>query len=209
MEQCPVCGRSYGVTHSCPGPVATESFAAAKWPVPAGFAPVRYFRQALAIARLDDAAVMAASLDRKAVLYGWSIWVLGQLLTVAGNLWARERGLAEIKWAVALLTVLFVVLLGTILVLAQYGLCHLLARWWFGARGTYAGVMRALLLGSIVTWLGVVPYVGVFIAGLWGVAVMMIVFEDVDGIGRLRAFGLSLVIGLIFQALMRALIVAR
>jgi hypothetical protein len=158
---------------------------------------------------LDDAAVMAASLDRKAVLYGWSIWVLGQLLTVAGNLWARERGLAEIKWAVALLTVLFVVLLGTILVLAQYGLCHLLARWWFGARGTYAGVMRALLLGSIVTWLGVVPYVGVFIAGLWGVAVMMIVFEDVDGIGRLRAFGLSLVIGLIFQALMRALIVAR
>jgi hypothetical protein len=31
----------------------------------------------------------------------------------------------------------------------------------------------------------------------------------VDGIGRLRAFGLSLVIGLIFQALMRALIVAR
>lgn len=197
------------MTHSCPGPVATESFAAAKWPVPVGFAPVRYFRQALAIARLDDTAVMAASLDRKAVLYGWSIWVLGQLLLVAGTFWARGRGLAEINWVVALPTVLFVVLLGMILMLAQYGLCHLLARWWFGARGTYAGVLRALLLGSIVTWLGVVPYVGVIIAGFWAIAVMMIVFEDVDGIGRLKAFGLSLVIGFIFQAMMRGLLATR
>jgi hypothetical protein len=177
--------------------------------VPAGFAPVRYFRQALAIARLDDAAVIAASLDRKAVLYGWSFWVLGQLLFLVGNLWARGKGLAEIDWGLAPFAVLFVVLLGTILMLAQYGLCHLLARLWFGAHGTYVGVLRSLLLGSIVTWLGVVPYVGVIIAGFWAVAVMMIVFEDVDGIGRLKAFGLSLVIGLIFQALMRGLLVAR
>jgi hypothetical protein len=124
-------------------------------------------------------------------------------------LWAREKGLAEINWGVALFTVLFVVSLGTILMLAQYGLCHFLARWWFGAHGTYVGVLRVLLLGSIVTWLGVVPYVGVIIAGFWAVAVMMIVFEDVDGIGRLKAFGLSLVIGLIFQALMRSLLVTR
>jgi hypothetical protein len=35
---------------------------------------------------------------------------------------------------------------------------------------------------------------------------MMIVFEDVDGISRLKAFGLSAVIGFSFTALTRALL---
>jgi hypothetical protein len=47
----------------------------------------------------------------------------------------------------------------------------------------------------------------VIIAGLWSIAVMMIVFEDVDGISRLKAFGLSAVVGLFFAALTRALLV--
>lgn len=38
---------------------------------------------------------------------------------------------------------------------------------------------------------------------------MMIVFEDVDGIGRIKAFGLSAVVGIFFQALVRALIAGR
>jgi hypothetical protein len=205
MEQCPVCGRSYGVTHTCPGPVPTEA-AATKWPVPQGFAPVHYLRQALAIARLDDAAVTVASLDKMAMLYGASFWVLGQLLILAGSLWAGGGAFARLGWFAALLTVEFVILLDATLVLAQYGLCHLLARWWFGGRGTYWGVLRPLLLGSIVTWLGIVPFVGVIIAGLWSIAVMMIVFEDVDGISRLKAFGLSAVIGLFFTVLTRALL---
>jgi hypothetical protein len=41
---------------------------------------------------------------------------------------------------------------------------------------------------------------------LWSIAVMMIVFEDVDGISRLKAFGLSAVIGLFFTVLTRALL---
>jgi hypothetical protein len=90
--------------------------------------------------------------------------------------------------------------------LGQYGLCHLLARSWFGARGTYKGVLRPLLLGSVVTWLGVIPFVGVLVAGLWSIAVMMIVFENVEGISRLKAFGLSAVIGFFFAAMTRALL---
>ena len=110
--------------------------------------------------------------------------------------------------------------------LAQYGTCHLLARCWFGARGTYVGVLRAWLLGSIVMWLPVISFSGmiiarplgaglvwtaviasivVVIAGLWSVAVMMIVFENVDGITRLKAFGLSCVLGFFFQVMVRAL----
>ncbi len=134
-----------GDTH-LPGPVPTEP-AAAKWPVPQGFAPVHYLRQALAIARLDDAAVTVASLDKMAMLYGASFWVLGQLLILAGSLWAGGGAFARLGWFAALLAVEFVILLDAILVLAQYGLCHLLARWWFGARGTYKGVPASVAAG--------------------------------------------------------------
>jgi len=209
MEQCPVCGRTYGVTHSCPGPVAAQSPVAAKWPAPVGFAPLQYFRQALAIARLDDGAVVAAALDKNAFLYGGIIWVVGQLLIFAGSFWATGTKPAGVKWVVVLFATVFLVLLGAILVLAQFGLCHLLARWWFGARGTYAGLLRPLLPGSVVTWLGIVPFVGIIVAGLWSIAVMMIVFEDVDGIGRLKAFGLSAAIGVLTQVLMIGLLAPR
>lgn len=209
MEQCPVCGRTYGVTHSCPGPIAAGPLVPAKWAPPAGFAPLHYLRQALAIARLDDGAVVAASRDRNAVVYGVLIWVIGQIFIMASSWWTRDTRSARISWAVLLLAAVFLVLLGGILVLAQYGLCHLLARWWFGARGSYAGVLRPLLLGSVVTWLGIIPFIGIVIASLWSIAVMMIVFEDVDGIGRLKAFGLSAAIGAITQVLIIGLLSPR
>ena len=208
MEQCPVCGKAYGITHSCPGPPTLESAAATKWPVPTGFAPLHYFRQGIAIASLDDDAVMAASRDKHALLYGATIWIIGQILALAATLWERV-GLAKFNWFVLLFTFGFMTVLGGLLLLAQYGICHLLARSWFGARGTYIGVLRPLLLGSVVMWLSAIPYIGLLIAALWSIAVMMIVFEDVDGIGRLKAFGLSAVVGIFFQALVRALLAAR
>jgi hypothetical protein len=163
----------------------------------------------MAIARLDDDAVVAASHDKHALLYGATIWIIGQLLALTGSIWAGGGGPARLSWSVLLFTVEFLIVLGALLLLAQYGICHLLARWWFGARGTYVGVLRPLLLGSVVMWLAVIPYIGLIIAALWSIAVMMIVFENVDGIGRLRAFGLSAVIGLFFQALVRGLFAAR
>ncbi len=227
MEQCPVCGNTYGISHSCPGPPTTEFAVAAKWPKPKGFAPIHYFRQALAIARLDDDAVVAASRDKHALLYGGTIWIVGRLLAYfAGILWAGGGGLAKLYWIVLLLNLGFSLALELFLMLAQYGTCHLLARWWFGARGTYVGVLRPWLLGSIVMWLPVFSFTGMIIArllgaglvwtaviasivmviaGLWSVAVMMIVFDDVDGIGRLKALGLSCVLGFFFQVMVRAL----
>jgi hypothetical protein len=183
-----------------------ESAGATKWPVPIGFAPLHYFRQGVAIARLDDGAVMAASRDKHALLYGTAIWIIGQLLLQVGLLWTRGGGLAALNWFGLLFAFGFLIVLDALVLLAQYGICHLLARWWFGARGTYIGVLRPLLLGSVIIWLAVVPHIGSLIAGLWGIAVMMIVFEDVDGISRLKAFGLSAVVGLFFQALVLALV---
>lgn len=198
MERCPVCGRTYGVTHSCPGPVTPAPTPWMARPAPTAFPSRHYFRQALAIARLEDAAIVAASLDKDALWYGLVIWFIGQLLVIGVQFLKALASGAPINWLVACLGSFMLISIDAAMMFAQYGICHLLARWWFGARGTYLGVLRALLLGSIVRWLMVIPYLGIFIAGLWGIAVMMVVFEDVDGIERLQAFFLSLGVGLIF-----------
>jgi len=209
MVQCPVCGRTYGVTHSCTGPVATVPVWAARWSAPAGFAPLHYFRQALEIARLDDGAVLAASRDNNAVFYGAIIWLVGQVLVLVGSSLTAGRSLAQLNWLAVFFGGPILLVLDASLMLAQYAVCHLLARRWFGARGSYAGLLRPLLLGSLVTWLGVIPYMGMLIVGIWGVAVMMIVFENVDEIERLKAFMLSCVVGVIFLTLTRMLLAPR
>ncbi len=201
MEQCPVCGRTYGVTHSCPGPASAQTAIPTKWPVPSGFAPVRYFRQALAIAQLDDGAILAASLDKNAMFYGVALWLVGQLIVSARALWAVATPPGAPRGLVIAVSALFLIVVDALSVLLQYGLCHLLARLFFGARGTFLGVLRPLLLGSLVAWLVVLPYIGTLAAGLWSIALMMVVFEDVDRIERLQAFGLSAVVGGAFWVL--------
>jgi hypothetical protein len=55
--------------------------------------------------------------------------------------------------------------------------------------------MRAYLLGQLYRWLVVVLIAGGL---LTGVGVLMLVFEEVDGIERMKAFGLAASIGVIF-----------
>lgn len=209
MEQCPVCGRPYGVTHSCPGPASAQTAIPTKWPVPSGFAPVRYFRQALAIAQLDDDAILAASVDKNALFYGLVLWLAGQVLGSTVALWGAATPPGVPRGLVIAVSAVFLILVNALSVLLQFGLCHLLARLFFGARGTFLGVLRPLLLGSLVAWLAVVPLIGMLAAGLWSIALMMVVFEDVDGIERLQAFGLSAVIGGAFWVLAGLLIARR
>jgi hypothetical protein len=72
----------------------------------------------------------------------------------------------------------------------QLGLCHLIAKWLFGAKGTLMGVMRPLLPGWFVNGLILIPVVGLWASGIAWTAVLMLVFEEVDGIGRLQAFAI-------------------
>jgi hypothetical protein len=206
MEKCPVCGQNYGISHSCPGPNVGEEAAVAEWQAPGGFAPGHYLRQAIAVARLNEGAITAASRDPNALPYGAVIWALGQLLLFAGSLLPRFQTLATIHWAPLLAGIAFLVVVDAVAVAAQWGACHLLARWLFDARGTYRGILAPLLLGTIVTWVAVIPVVGFFVAAIWSIAVMMIVFEEVDDIARMQAFGLSFVIGLVVQALLAGLL---
>jgi hypothetical protein len=83
----------------------------------------------------------------------------------------------------------------------QLGLCHLIAKWLFGGTGTFMGIMRPLLLGWFVNALILIPVVGLWPAAIAWTAVLMLVFEEVDGIGRLQAFFISAGINLCFIAL--------
>ncbi len=195
-QRCPVCGQDYGLTHSCPG--AIPSIAAKECVRPAGFAAGYYFRLALAIARFDDAAILEASRDSNALHYGSFIWLVSALLSFANGIAGPLSQKPHINWLAVLVAAFVAILFSAIWTLAQYGICHLLARWWFHATGTYLGVLRAMLLGSIVLWLIVIPYVGFLVGGFWSIAVLMRVFEEVDGIERMKAFALAFGIGLVF-----------
>jgi len=197
---CPVCGKPYGITHECTGPVDRASMVPPEWTPPTGFAPLHYLRQAIAIARWDEGAVLGASLDPNALWYGICIKIIGELLLVGGLILSQPIP-ANTRWLLVFVGSAILMVLDFALTLAQYGACHLLARWMYGARGSYIGVLRPLLLGSIVLWVAAIPIAGLLMSGIWGVAVMMIVFEEVDGISRLKAFGLSLAIGTAFQVL--------
>jgi hypothetical protein len=206
-ERCTVCGQEIaGLTHTCPGSLPLVDVAADEWAAPKGFALGYYLRMAIGIARFEDAPILAASRDEDALAYGALFWSVTRLAAYTAILYPQFSRMAArtgdpIKLPVLVLSVLFFLILDAAWVLCQYGICHALARWWFGGRGTYVGILRAMLLGSIVFLTVIIPVAGPVIAGLWLIAILMRVFEEVDGIERMKAFGLAFATGMIFFVL--------
>jgi len=71
----------------------------------------------------------------------------------------------------------------------RLGCLHLLAKVLFGAKGSHLGIMRAYMLGQMFRWLVIIPIVGGILVGVGGVAVLMMVFEEVDEIERMKRSG--------------------
>jgi hypothetical protein len=202
--QCRVCGMEYGLSHNCSG-VAPALSAEEAAPVPQGFAPTYYMRLALNIARWDDVAIRRASRDANALLYGAIFSTFSAaiifLVTALPKMLTREGATAgTIFWGL-LLGLVFVWVYMSAITLLQFGFCHLIARWFLGATGTFFGVIRPLLLAWFVNGLILIPVVGPLAAGIAWTAVLMMVFEEVDGIGRLAAFLISAGINGVFLAL--------
>lgn len=203
-ERCTVCGQEItGLTHTCPGPLPFLDVAADEWVAPNGFALLYYLRMAIGIARFEDAPILAASRDEAALGYGALFWLVARFAAYASILHPQFSDIAArtgrpISAPVFVISILFFLILDATGVLCQYGICHALARWWFGGRGTYVGILRAMSLGSIVFLAVIIPVAGQIIAGLWLIAILMRVFEEVDGIERMKAFGLAFTTGMIF-----------
>lgn len=207
--KCEVCGQDYGLAHNCAGVAAYVSPEEAASP-PVGFAPLYYLRLAFNIARWDDVSIRRASRDPKAGLYGgffWAVTALVVLLVTVLPQVSRTRDLSTPEALIGLgVGLLLGLLLIGILTFAQLALCHLIAKWFLGAVGTLGGIMRPLLLGWIVNLLILIPVVGLLAAAIVWTAVLMLVFEEVDGIRRLQAFALAVGINLCFLAIQGALL---
>jgi len=202
--RCDVCGRDYGLSHNCSGiaPVLTEEETA---PPPGGFSPGYYLRLAFNIVRWDDIAIRRASRDSNAIYYGAFLWIVTATIVLMGT--ALPQMLAAIHASGPAMVIGVVVGMSVglaimaMLAFIQLGLCHLIAKWFFGGTASYLGVMRPLLLGWIVNGLVLIPVAGTLAAAIGWTAVLMMVFEEVEGISRLQAFGISAGINICFFVL--------
>lgn len=85
---------------------------------------------------------------------------------------AAQKGYT-VNWLQLFVGLIVLVLIDAVVFSTQYGLAHLLARWWFGARGSYVAILRTMLMGSIALWVYPIPVVGPLAASLWMIAVLM------------------------------------
>jgi hypothetical protein len=206
MERCAICGQEFSIAHSCPGVSAHLEGEPNAWESPHGFAPYHYLRMAIGIARFEDEPILAASRDRNSIFYGLIIWIITCLLISAPDL---DRSLhsnagrfpVAINWIVFGFALLFMIVMITAIQILEYALCHWLARLLFGGRATFPQVLRVLLLGSLVQWALIIPVVGLLVGTLWSIAVLMRTFEEVEGIPRLKAFGISVCVSVPFNIL--------
>jgi len=201
---CDVCGLDYGLSHTCSGigPALTPEEAA---PPPPGIAPLYYLRLAFNIARWDDMSVRRAVRDPNALFYGAVFSAISAAIIFLGTalprILSRPGANAEsVIWSL-LLGLVFVWVFMAVVVMIQLALCHLIAKWFFGATGTLLGVMRPLLLGWFVNCLILIPVAGTLASAIAWTAILMIVFEEADGIERLQAFFISAGVNVAFLAL--------
>lgn len=203
--RCSVCGQSYGLTHNCAGvaPAPTSSeIAPPSHSIPA----VHYFLEGWRIAFWDEVAIRRVAADKNALLFGvvfWGIWTLAEIgASKAASILAG----APVNWPALAIGLVIGTAIAGVITAAQVAVCHFAAKRLFHATGTYLGVLRPLLLGSVVSLISLIPFVGGLIAGIWGIAVLMFVFEEVDGIERMQAFGIAFVVGIVFQILFATLL---
>lgn len=212
--ECEICGKFYSVAHECAGvrPGISEREAV---PLPTGFAPLYYVRLAVGIMRWDDVSVRRAARDRWALLYGICFWLIAafiiftpqvvrqlpQTLAQAGVV----GGSGVIGLIIGLITIAGVLVFAGFVFLFQLVVCHAIARWIFGGSGTFIRLLRPLLLGWPVNIVTLIPIVGVVAGGLLWAAVMMVVFEEVNQIRRVHAFGISYAVNIALIVVVRAL----
>jgi len=213
---CNICGLEYGLSHNCPGPLSTagQDILSAGLLAPADGGLGYYLGEALKIVRWDDIAIRRNAKDPRATLYAILFWLASILLILlATSFPALSRALAEANPAAMIIgTVVgltFGLLIMGLITFAQLGLCHLIAKWLFGATGKFTELIRPLLLGWFVNCLMLIPVAGMLLAGIGWTAVLMMVFEEVDGIGRLQAFGISVGINICFFILQFSLMPVR
>jgi len=205
---CAVCGQDYGLAHNCTGVASAYASPEESAPFPHGFAPRYYLRLAWKIVTWDEVSIHRASRDPNATYYGAAVWTLSAgIICVVSLFPVLLRVIQAQAWTAPMIlirigiSVVFEVVYLAAITFLQLGLCHLVAKLFFGGTGTYIGVMRPFLLVWWVQIFGAMGLIGMWVGGLAWIAVLMLVFEEVEGIARLKAFLIATVINVTFALL--------
>ena len=195
---CAVCGQSYGITHNCPNVAPLVESEAP--PSKLGFPPAYYFMQGWKIIFWDDAAIRRSSRDPNALIYGILFWIIGASLPLLVNIAIVVSNGVRLDPSKLALS-LGIVIAGILVEFLRFGICHFLAKKLFGGQGTFLPLIRALFLGSVASWLIIVPVIGPLLAGIGSTIVIMVVFEELDHIERMQAFLLAVGVNVAFAVL--------
>lgn len=190
---CAVCGQDFGLAHNCAG-IAPAVMPEDVAPRPEGFAPFYYVELAYKIARWDDVSIRRASRDPLAIVYGTLFWLISVVALYVSRVFRFLlvwNDLSRTTIDRILVGLVAGVAISAIITITQIGLCHLIAMLFLRGIGTFAGVLRPLLLAWFVNLLVLIPVAGPLAAMIAWSAVLMLVFEEVDGIGRVQAFVIS------------------
>ena len=148
--------------------------------------PARYLRETIRIIRLDTDAMGRMAQDRRALYYGAVILMGAHAIQWLSELPALiENEPMEPLFLFALIVLAIPAEL--VISFVSIALLHGTARLLFGASGRTLALVRVLWLGSLVLWLTAIPFVGTVVAALWFLLIMLVAFEEVDGIERLQA----------------------
>jgi hypothetical protein len=195
---CASCGQSYRLTHNCSG--IAPQLESEERPAKIGFPPAYYFTQGWKIIFWDSAAIRRNSRDSNALLYGILFWIIGASLPLLLNIAiAKSNGVTLDPQKLTLS--LAIIVTGLLVEFLRFGICHLLAKQFFGADGTFLPLIRSLFLGSVASWLIIVPAIGPLLVGIASTIVIMVVFEEIDHIERLQAFLLAVGVNVAFAVL--------
>ena len=191
LMRCEACGMEYAGSHECAADMPLR-IPEEMEPPPDGICPGYYLRMALGVASFDELAIRRASLDPDALAYGAVLCMASAsfifLVTALHKMLTRDGATAGTVFWGLLLGLVYVWVYMGLIAIVQIGLCHGFAKAFLGGTGTFAGVVRASLLGWFVNSLVVIPRLGLIAALIAWTAVLATVLKEVDGLSRSRAF---------------------
>lgn len=136
-----------------------------------------YVKKGIEVAQLKKDVVQMLAADKDAFGPALGILAIGGVCGAIGAL---------SLWGIIVMPIARVV--GMFIVVA---IMHFVATSFMGAKGgQFSGLFVPLSCASVITWVGIIPFIGpvlVFLAGLWLLAVAVIVIEHVYQIDRTKA----------------------
>ena len=161
-------------------------------PARSGF--VGSLRDGVQVARWDGEAVERVSRNPRALFHGACFAIIGTLLAGVPDLLGAGPQPTTARWPFLLFGLVVAGALQLAISAIATGVIHGAAKLLFGGSGTYVKLLRVLWVGSVVSWVALIPLVGPIVSNVLNLVVALIAISDVEGVERLQA--LMLVVGL-------------